>query len=171
MQRGLHVNVPLGGDVAGDHEHAPQRCGDFLHRLATARLRYLFKDPFAGFGVELRFFQRFDKSRAEIAQGQRLSLVLNVARVRQGENRLAAIPFDAGNGGDGACGRYGELRGVADAVSAYPIGDRLPCDGRAAPVAAWAFAKPGGPGRRLPGERFGIVAAAANGGERPPHLC
>ncbi len=165
LQRRLHANVSFRRNVAGDHENPLQCLGDFLYALAAAGRRHFLEDALAGLRVNVCFFEGFDKRRAEVAQGQRLALVLHVAGVREREDGLATVALHTGDGGDGACRRDGELGGVANSVRANSRHDAFPRQGRTAPIVARAAVQPDGPVGRLPGQRVGIVDAALDGGE------
>jgi hypothetical protein len=60
--------------------------------------------------------ERLFEQRAGVGQLQVFAVVVDVADVGQGEDRLAAVAFAAGHGGDRAGGGDGGLGGVADAV-------------------------------------------------------
>ena len=67
-------------------------------------------------GSMCSFCERLFELRAGVGQLQVFAVVVDVADVGQGEDRLAAVAFAAGHGGDGAGGGDGGLGGVADAV-------------------------------------------------------
>ena len=85
-----------------------------------------------------------------------------MADVGQGEDRLAAVAFAAGHGGDGAGGGDGGLGGVADAVLAGCRATMLSQSTAGRPQSCWYGDERSG---RLPGQVLGVVDAALDGRE------
>src|SRR5690606_33310971 len=79
-----------------------------------------------------------------------------MAHVSQREDRLAAVPFAARDGGDGACRRDGRLRCVAYAVLLDAFDDTAPIELWPAPRLARIDQRPG----RTPFQILRIVDAA-----------
>ncbi len=86
-------------------------------------------------------------------------MVVDVANVGQGEDRLAAVPLDAGYGGNGSRGGDGRLGGVADAVTLH-VGRQPPPVQRRAAVLLAPFQQRA---RRFPTEVCRVVDAALDG--------
>ncbi len=99
---------------------------------------------------------------AGVLQLQVLTVVVDVADVGQGEDRLAAVALDAGHGGDGSRGGDGRLGGVADAVALQVGRQPLPVQRRAAVVVFAGHQR----ARRFPAEVVRVVDAARDGQER-----
>ena len=161
LHGGLHADVLLGGDVAGDDKDLAQGAGQVLDILAMALSDDLVDDGLLGGVIQAGFLEGLGKERAGVGELEVLAVVVDVADVGQGEDRLAAVALAAGDGGDGAGGGDSGLGSVADAVLLDALEDLLPIEGRAAKIALVALERRG----RLPGELFGIVDAALDGGE------
>ncbi len=161
LQGGLHAHVLVGADVGGDDEGGAHGLGQLGDVLAGAVAHDLFEDTGACLGLEVEGFERFFKLRAGVGEGEVFAVVVDVAEVGQGEDRLAAVAFAAGHGGDGAGGGDGGLGGVADAVGVDVLDEPVPIDGGAAPVAGVGDERDG----RLPLEHGRVVDAALDGGE------
>jgi hypothetical protein len=104
--------------MSARHEYVAHVFGQGFDALAAALAHDLIEDRFARFGIDLQVIEGAVKGRAGVGEGQVFAVVVDVADVSQGEDRLAAVAFAAGHGGDGAGGGDGGLRGVADAVLA-----------------------------------------------------
>ena len=135
LHGGLHAHVLVGGDVAGDDEDVADVGGHLGHILAGAAVPSLRSTIAWRFSGSIPASdQGLFEERAGVGQLQVLAVVVDVADVGQGEDRLAAVAFAAGHGGDGAGGGDGGLGGVADAVLADAGRPRCPIDGRAAKI-------------------------------------
>ncbi len=161
LQGSLHAHVLPGADVGADGEDVAHFWRDRLDGLAGAFLHHAVEDVLAVHLADAGVDERLLKGGAGVGELEVLAVVVDVADVGEGEDRLAAVAFTAGDGGDGAGGRHGGLGGVADAVAADALGDQAPVDGRASPVLL-GFDERGG---RLPEQVLGVVDAALDGGE------
>ncbi len=157
----LGADVLLGGDISADDEDLFHLRRDILHVLAGAIAHGLVDDLLAVKFAEAGFDESLLEHRAGVVELEILAVVVDVADVGEGKDRLAAVAFTAGDGGNGAGGGNGGLGSVADAVTLDAFHDGLPVEVGTVPVLLIFI----GRGRRLPEEVAGIVNAAADGGE------
>ena len=143
-----------------------ERLGHIGNVLATAGGADPFADAGAGGLVDVRPLQGFLEQRAGVGQQQVTFAIFDRAGVGQGENRLAAVALASRHRADGAGGRDGGLRGVADAVAPDPFDDRVPVQRRAAPIVHIRRERRGW----LPFEILRIVDAALDRQERAAFL-
>ncbi len=74
------------------------------------------------------------EQRAGIGQLQILPIIIDMADISQGKDRLAAIAFAAGHGGNRPGGRNRGLGGIADAVLPDALHSLLPIHFRTTPI-------------------------------------
>ncbi len=135
LQGGLHAHVLLGGDVLPRRRRcAATWAGISGTSWQVPSCHHLLDDLLAGLVVQPGCDQGALEQRAGIGQLQVLAVVVDVADVGQGEDRLAAVAFAAGHGGNGAGRGDGGLGGVADAMLADALDDGVPIDRGAAQV-------------------------------------
>ena len=121
----------LGGDILRDDEHLAHGWRD-LDTFWQEPSLITCSITLARVLRPARADQGFFKQRAGVGELQVLAVVVDMADVGQGEDRLAAVAFAAGHGGNGAGGGDGGLGGVADAVQADTGGHPVPVQRRAA---------------------------------------
>lgn len=167
LQGCLGAYVLLGSDIRADHEDFFDVGGYVIHILAGTLLHGAVNDVLPVEFGEPGFNERLLEHGAGVGQLEVLPVVIDVADVGEGEDRLAAVTLTAGDGGDGAGGGDGGLGGVADAVTLYALGDILPIQVGAVPVLLVLKRRY----RRLPEDVLGVVNAAVDGGERSALVC
>ncbi len=126
LDGGLHAHVFLGGDVVGDHKDVRHVFRNLVDFLTAAGLGYLPDDAVAEIGAQSRAFQRAHEQGTGVGEIDFVVTILEMTDVGQGKGRLAAIGLTTGDGGDGAGGRHGGLRRVADAIGPDPLHDLVP---------------------------------------------
>ena len=131
LHGGLHAHVLFGGDVAGDDEgiaHGLRAGRSTFWQVPSRMIWARISSRFSGSMPALP--QRVLEGGRGVGQLEVFAVVVDVADVGQGEDRLAAVALAAGDGGDGAGGGDGGLGGVADAVVADAGDNRVPIDRR-----------------------------------------
>lgn len=167
LERRLHEDVLADEDVAADDERLADGLWQLRDALAGPSFDDLIEDALAGLSDQPRLVESRDELRADVRQEDVAFLLLDTARVRECEDRLAAVTLAASDSADGArrCDR--RLGGVADPVVLDPFDDVRPLDVWPAKVGLVRLKR----GRRNPSDVLRVVDAAVDRLERPALLC